>query len=32
LGPITLTFVVLAAVASTLPMGESSAPTRKPKS
>ena len=32
LGPITLTFVVLPAAASTLPMGDSSGPTRKPKS
>ncbi|MCA1560073.1 MAG: FHA domain-containing protein [Acidobacteria bacterium] len=32
LGPITLTFVVLPAVASTLPMGDGSGPTPKPKS
>jgi DNA-binding winged helix-turn-helix (wHTH) protein len=32
LGPITLTFVVLPAIASTLPMGDSSGPARKPKS
>jgi len=32
LGPITLTFVVLAAGASTLPMGDRSGPARKPKS
>jgi len=32
LGPITLTFLVLSAAASTLPMGDSSGPTPKPKS
>ena len=32
LGPITLTFVVRPAIASTLPMGEGSGPARKPKS
>jgi DNA-binding winged helix-turn-helix (wHTH) protein len=32
LGPITLTFVVLPAIASTLPMSDSSGPPRKPKS
>jgi DNA-binding winged helix-turn-helix (wHTH) protein len=32
LGPITLTFVVLPAIASTLQMGDSSRPSRKPKS
>jgi len=32
LGPITLTFVVLPAVASTLPMGDGSGAARKPKS
>jgi hypothetical protein len=32
LGPITLTFVVLPAIASTLPMSDSSGPARKPKS
>jgi DNA-binding winged helix-turn-helix (wHTH) protein len=32
LGPITLTFLVLPAAASTLPMSDSSGPARKPKS
>jgi DNA-binding winged helix-turn-helix (wHTH) protein len=32
LGPITLTFVVRPAIASTLPMGNSSGPARRPKS
>jgi len=31
LGPITLTFLVLSGTASTLPMGDSSGLTRKPR-